>query len=168
MNTEQKPGGRILVVDDESEIREMLVETLTREGYQVTCAAHGAEALEHLRRSARPGLILLDLMMPVMDGWEFLKQKKLDPLLASIPVVVMSGIAESVRASLTGAAVNCLSKPVDRQTLCGMARLHCRPAFRAPAPPASAAAGPPATPPSPPASPSKRGLRWWMALLRRS
>lgn len=167
MNTEQKPGGRILVVDDEPEIREMLIETLTREGYQVASAAHGAEALEHLRRGALPGLILLDLMMPVMDGWEFLKQKKLDPLLASIPVVVMSGIAESVRASLTGAAVNCLSKPVDRQVLCSMARLHCRPAFRAPAPPSPPAAAAPAAQPTPPSS-AKKGLSRWIALLRRS
>ncbi len=155
-----------MIVDDEPQIREMLTETLSREGYQVASAAHGAEALELLRRSALPGLIFLDLMMPVMDGWEFLKQKKLDPLISSIPVVVMSGIAESMRPSLTGAAVNCLSKPVDRQTLCGMARLHCRPPFRAPSPSPAPAVDRPPSPPSPPSSP-RGGLRRWVGLLRR-
>ena len=80
----------ILVVDDEPECREILAALLTEEGYVVVCAEDGRQALDYMS-SSTPGLILLDLMMPNMSGWEFLERQKQDPRLAAIPVVLISG-----------------------------------------------------------------------------
>jgi CheY-like chemotaxis protein len=70
MNNTPRPQGTILVVDDDTDLREAVVEALRSEGYRVTAAKNGADALSHLRLE-RPALVLLDLMMPVMDGWRF-------------------------------------------------------------------------------------------------
>ncbi len=80
----------ILIVEDDFAIRETIAELLEGEGYAVTRASNGAEALERLRRTGKTNVILLDLMMPVMDGWEFRLRQRSDPGLASIPVVVLS------------------------------------------------------------------------------
>jgi CheY-like chemotaxis protein len=80
----------ILVVDDDHAIRESLSELLEDEGYHVAKATNGQEALEVLARVGPPCVILLDLMMPVMDGYEFMGRKTADPALASIPVVVIT------------------------------------------------------------------------------
>ena len=80
----------ILVVDDEPECREIIAALLTEEGYVVVCAEDGRQALDYMS-SSTPGLILLDLMMPNMSGWEFLERKKQDPRLAAVPVVLISG-----------------------------------------------------------------------------
>lgn len=81
----------VFVVDDDVAIRDMLAEALEDEGYHVTSASNGLEALTHLREhSASPCLILLDLNMPVMTGWEFRNLQREDPALATIPVVVVS------------------------------------------------------------------------------
>jgi CheY-like chemotaxis protein len=86
-------GGRILVVEDDPDIRETLSEALGFEGYEVTAASNGREALDALRRGPRADVILLDLMMPVMSGWEFRRVQLDDPALAGIPVVVVSASA---------------------------------------------------------------------------
>src|SRR5712691_6808566 len=85
------PHGRsILIVEDDDAVREALATFLELQGYDVVEAAHGEEALRQLR-SARPFcMILLDLMMPVMNGWEFRTHLLSDPTLASIPVVVVT------------------------------------------------------------------------------
>src|ERR1700679_2088809 len=81
----------ILIVEDDQGIRETLVEILDSEGYIVLSASNGLEALQVLRSTAvKPDLILLDLMMPVMDGLSFKAQSSQDPSLAKIPVVIMS------------------------------------------------------------------------------
>ena len=77
----------ILVVDDDPDIRDSLREVLEDEGYGTSCVANGREALDFLRSGKRPCVILLDLMMPVMDGWQFLEEQKRDPALAAIPVL---------------------------------------------------------------------------------
>ena len=82
----------VLVVDDDRDIRETLQELIQDEGYEVLTARHGAEALERLR-DHRPGLIVLDLFMPVMDSAEFRRRQLADPALAQIPVVVISAAA---------------------------------------------------------------------------
>jgi CheY-like chemotaxis protein len=82
---------QILVVEDEPDIREATSEALETEGYRVIQAAHGHEALRVLRH-VRPALILLDLMMPHMSGWELREILGRDPQLASIPVIVMSAV----------------------------------------------------------------------------
>jgi CheY-like chemotaxis protein len=85
----------ILIVEDESRIRAVLTEILEDEGYPVASARNGLEALTYLRQQAdRPHLILLDLGMPVMTGWEFRAEQQRDPTLAGIPVIVMSALPD--------------------------------------------------------------------------
>jgi CheY-like chemotaxis protein len=80
---------RVLVVDDDADIRELLVEFLGSEGYDVAAAGDGVEALERAR-AHRPDVILLDLMMPGMNGWEFRDVQLRDADLADVPVIVIS------------------------------------------------------------------------------
>jgi CheY-like chemotaxis protein len=83
-------GRWILVIDDDEDIREALGDVLGDAGYSVRVAASGDEALEMLRGADRPALILLDLMMPGMDGFGFRAAQVADPAIASIPVVIIS------------------------------------------------------------------------------
>jgi len=80
----------ILVVDDDADVRSAIAETLEDEGYRAAQAANGIAALDLARRGGTPALILLDLWMPVLDGWGFLERRAIDPALASVPVIVMS------------------------------------------------------------------------------
>lgn len=80
----------ILVVDDDSDLRETLGELLTEEGYEPRLFENGRTALESLRDGVRPSLILLDLMMPEMNGWQFREEQLKDEELRDIPVVVMT------------------------------------------------------------------------------
>ncbi|MDB4945396.1 MAG: response regulator [Labilithrix sp.] len=103
----------ILIIEDDDEIREILAEMLVDTGYEVDTARNGREGLERLRADlAAPRLVLLDLMMPVMDGWQLRREMLADPELAAIPVVVLSGAAD-VEATSSGLGVKCiLTKPV--------------------------------------------------------
>jgi CheY-like chemotaxis protein len=82
----------VMVVDDDTDIRETLTELLVEEGYVVTAFGNGRLALDALRAGQRPGVILLDLMMPVMDGWEFRRAQLADPTLDEIPVVLITAV----------------------------------------------------------------------------
>jgi CheY-like chemotaxis protein len=106
-------NARILVVEDEDTIGQVLAETLADEGYEVRRSRDGSEALEVLKRW-RPDLILLDLMMPVMDGWAFrAAQRRLGGAVSKVPVIVLSATREiSFRADELG-AVEALSKPFE-------------------------------------------------------
>jgi CheY-like chemotaxis protein len=84
----------ILIVDDNLDLRDTLADLLTLAGYPVACASNGREALDYLRSSPPPRLILLDLKMPVMTGWQFRALQLQDPALAAIPVLVLSGGAD--------------------------------------------------------------------------
>ncbi|WP_437591904.1 response regulator [Sorangium sp. So ce1000] len=119
------PLKRILVVDDDPDIRETLAELLQEEGYAVASAAHGGEALSVLRTDPRPGLILLDLMMPIMDGWQFRAEQKKDPELAAIPVVIISATGRDEFVSSLGAA-QFLKKPINLEQLLAAVEQHCR------------------------------------------
>lgn len=88
------PHGRILVVDDDAALREAISEVLEDSGYEVSCATDGADALAQLRRGALPSVILLDLAMPVMDGWAFRQVQRDDPRLAAVPTLVVSATYE--------------------------------------------------------------------------
>jgi CheY-like chemotaxis protein len=114
-----------LVVDDDPDIRDSLREVLEDEGYPVSCVGNGREALDHLQAaSPRPCVILLDLMMPVMDGWQFRKeQKKLAPELANIPLVVIT--ATGKRPVLVDAA-ELVMKPLDLNRLFEAVERYCR------------------------------------------
>ena len=111
------PRKRILVVDDNSTIRDSVAKLLERAGYAVTAAADGEEALNRLQDSEKPALILLDLCMPVMDGWQFCRAQTKDARLASIPVVLFSGESDLAdhAADLKSAAI--LEKPVHPEEL---------------------------------------------------
>jgi len=110
-----KAGGHgVLIVEDEEAIRDSLCELLTEEGYEATGAANGAEALRLLRDGLRPCLILLDLMMPVMDGWELHRQLKADPRLAAVPVVVITAADPSPADAIAAEEVLPKPLPIDR------------------------------------------------------
>jgi CheY-like chemotaxis protein len=85
----------ILVIDDDADIRDSLAEILSDEGYTVRTFANGAEALEHLRHEGTAAsLIILDLMMPGMNGWAFREVQSHDERLAAIPVITISAVAD--------------------------------------------------------------------------
>lgn len=102
---------RILVVEDHNDSREMLEEFLTEEGFTVETAVNGLQALERLRRPPRPDLVLLDLMMPVMTGWDLMARVAEEPSLWGLPVIVVSG-AGSTRP-LPHGIVASIPKPLD-------------------------------------------------------
>ncbi len=108
--------GRVLVVDDEPMVRETLGQVLKDEGYVVDLAVDGESALARVR-AARPDAILLDLMMPGMNGWEFRAAQLADPALADIPVVVLSGDGTVAAKAGTMNAAGFLRKPVELATL---------------------------------------------------
>jgi CheY-like chemotaxis protein len=111
------------VVDDDSDIRESLREVLQDEGYDVRCVGNGQEALDHLKAaSPRPCVILLDLMMPVMDGWQFRKEQKLDPDIADIPLVV---ITASGKQPVVVDAAELVMKPLDLNRLFEAIERYC-------------------------------------------
>jgi signal transduction histidine kinase len=113
---ERRATGRsLLVVEDDADIREALDGLLSMEGFRVTGCSNGREALEWLRGSIKPDVILLDLMMPVMDGWQFRVAQKEDPELATIPVLALSADATAKAAAIDADAY--LRKPVDYETL---------------------------------------------------
>ena len=95
----------ILVVDDDPDVRDAIASVLGDEGYQVTSAGNGREALEQLRKRTRPSLILLDMVMPDMDGWNFRMELKKQPELAAIPVVILSAHGNVRDAALALGAV---------------------------------------------------------------
>jgi CheY-like chemotaxis protein len=108
----------ILLVDDNRELCEALAELLSRQGHAVQCAANGSEALRLLADSqTRPALILLDLEMPVLDGWGFLAERGKDPILADVPAVIMSGSCDVAEKAKEAGAVAVMCKPVRLQTL---------------------------------------------------
>lgn len=113
----EKPLKKILIVEDDADIREVLVQVLEFEGYQVVSAENGREALDRLNIGEPPGLILLDLMMPVMDGWRFRDAQLQDPKLAGIPVVVLSADGNLQQKASIIHAAGYLKKPVELETL---------------------------------------------------
>ncbi len=112
----------VLVVEDDSDIRELFAEVLSQAGYEVVEAKNGQEALDFLRGHDRPCLILLDLMMPVLSGPELLEIMAEDERLAAVPVVVISAIAD--RGSVPGVR-RFLRKPVPSDVLRAVVAEYC-------------------------------------------
>jgi CheY-like chemotaxis protein len=106
----------VLIVEDDDDIRELMKIVLEGDGYNVNVAANGFDALEQLQAGSRPALILLDLMMPGMDGEEFLRKMHASRF-AKIPVVIMSGHGGGQKASRELYGVSCLMKPVELDEL---------------------------------------------------
>ncbi len=84
----------VLVVDDDPETRDAISEILEEEGYRVVRIENGRAALEYLRAGGRPSMILLDMMMPVMNGWQFRREQQKDPSIQRIPVVMITASEE--------------------------------------------------------------------------
>jgi CheY-like chemotaxis protein len=107
----------ILIVDDDNDVRRALTELLEEEGYSVAGAANGRVALELMRAGIRPSLILLDLMMPGMSGWEFRAAQLKNARLALIPVVVVTAASTFIDGAPTLPDIELLRKPFDLDTL---------------------------------------------------
>jgi CheY-like chemotaxis protein len=116
----------ILVVEDDSAIREVLTDVLESEGYEVLNAANGREAIQLLQHSLPPCLILLDLMMPVMNGWQFRDVQRQDPLLAPVPVVVISADSDLPSKAAAIHANDFLKKPIELNRLLDTVEHYCR------------------------------------------
>src|SRR5919108_5374291 len=104
------PSPVVLIVEDDANLRDVLAETLKFEGYDAQVAANGLHALERLQHIDPPDVIVLDLMMPVMDGWGFRDALRLMPAIRDVPVVVVSAMPPDQIGDLEAAAV--LTKPV--------------------------------------------------------
>lgn len=109
--TSAKPS--VLVVDDDVDAVDALGQILEYEGYTVATAYDGREALEYLHRHPAPNLIVLDLMMPIMNGWELRAELAKVPTLAKIPIVVMTALAQA--AKIEADAI--VAKPIDLKRL---------------------------------------------------
>jgi CheY-like chemotaxis protein len=107
---------RVLIVEDDPDTRDMLAHFLELSGFEVEKAANGHEALNALRGGDNASVILLDLMMPVMDGWEFRAAQRLDPTLSAIPVIVVTAAGPRERVPPIDADA-WLPKPVDLDRL---------------------------------------------------
>ncbi len=119
-------GPTILVVDDDIDIRDAMCLVLQHSGYRTLSAANGAEALRALGDGASVDLILLDRMMPVMDGWGFRNAQRDGPAFADIPVVVLTGDGRaSAKAEAIGAA-GYLKKPLDLDDLLAVVAHHTK------------------------------------------
>jgi CheY-like chemotaxis protein len=112
---------RVLVVEDDTDIRETVAELLIEEGYQVQTAISGRDALEHLTTTAAlPDVVLLDLMMPIMDGWTFYDHLQKDSRWSGLPIVVISADANVHEKAARLKPVACLRKPVGIDELLGV------------------------------------------------
>src|SRR5215212_3543135 len=114
----------VLVVDDDPNLVRLMSKFLKLEGFAPVPAANGEEALAYLRAGGDASVILLDLRMPVMDGWAFRREQRGDPALAQIPIVVISGVANDIAYEL-GAAAS-FNKPVSFLEVVGVVRELCR------------------------------------------
>lgn len=109
---------RILLVEDDQDIRETLREVLIAEGYAVQVASNGQEALDCLRAAVElPNLVLLDLMMPVKDGLAFRREQQSDPLLAHVPIVLMTADSHIEEKRLRMQVQAAIKKPFDLELM---------------------------------------------------
>ncbi|HKE19193.1 MAG TPA: response regulator [Kofleriaceae bacterium] len=114
-------GKIVMVIDDDEDVREVLRDFIEDIGYRPVVAANGQEGLDAIRRlDERPCVILLDLMMPVMDGWRFLEVVACDADLASIPVVISTSAPDRAPRG-----PRILAKPVDLEDFMAELRHHC-------------------------------------------
>jgi CheY-like chemotaxis protein len=114
---------RILLVEDDHAIRQMIKDVLEIQGYTVFTAANGAEGIQQLRElAAEPCVVLLDLMMPGTNGWQFLDFQRNNPQFQKIPVVVCSAYRESAKTVHPDAFIE---KPVQLPALLGTVRQFC-------------------------------------------
>lgn len=115
----------ILIVDDDEDIRDTIRSLLQLRGYTVDTAPDGQAGLERMRAGAPPALVILDFMMPRMNGEEFRVAQLGDPALSAVPVVLLTGAGEA--ASGSGPPVERIAKPIDLQALFDTVARFCAP-----------------------------------------
>jgi CheY-like chemotaxis protein len=115
------PGKLVLIVEDESYLCELIADILSAEGHYIVAAPNGLAALERLREFT-PDIILLDLMMPIMDGWEVMSVLGSDPRLSQIPVVIITAIYDVTVTEQSTNAKAILAKPFDIERLTEVVR----------------------------------------------
>jgi CheY-like chemotaxis protein len=115
----------VLIVDDDEDARCSIGVLLELHGYTVDLAENGQAALDRLRTQPPPCLVVLDLMMPGMNGWELRAQMLQDPGLSRVPVLVMSGAADLDEETGRLDAVDCMAKPIDVDRLIRTVRANC-------------------------------------------
>ena len=123
-------AGNVLIVDDDRNTRELLTMMLSTEGFHAIAAEDGLEALHMLRTIRRrapdvPCLVLLDLAMPRLSGSEFRRAQLGDPIVARVPVAVMSGAIDLEQRARTMGAVATVAKPIDDDALMSVVRRYC-------------------------------------------
>jgi CheY-like chemotaxis protein len=119
-----KPDNVILIVDDDEDVRDSLRLVLEGEGCAVETVTNGLEALRYLRSHGAPCLVLLDLMMPIMNGWDFLVEKDADPTIAQVAVVVVTAAGEAQVRALAGNR-QVLPKPLKVEDLLAAVKQQC-------------------------------------------
>jgi CheY-like chemotaxis protein len=131
LTTHERHLASILIVEDDKAIRDELAETLRSEGYKIAVASNGAHALAWLQKGLAPTVILLDLAMPVMDGWQFRAKQLEDPRYASIPVVLLTDVGRAGEAVEALHAAGCMRKPFAVDPLLDILD-HCNPSRSTP------------------------------------
>jgi CheY-like chemotaxis protein len=125
MVTRQTANKNVLVIDDDFDIRDLVICLLQTNGYKATGVSNGQEAITHLQSGHPADLIILDLMMPIMDGWEFRAVQQNDPRLGSIPVVLISATDEVQEQVGLLKAADYIRKPIDFGVLLETVGRHC-------------------------------------------
>ena len=121
----------VLIVDDDVNLQVLLTTFLEDAGYTVHTAATGADALRHVRQAAElPDVLLLDIAMPVMTGWGFLREQHHDPRLAAIPVILMTALGWFDHEDTPPAVVAALPKPLDLTELEALLAVFARPSLQ--------------------------------------
>jgi len=132
-NTHKSAGGDrtssatcspVLIVADDEDLRDMMAQFLLVEGFRPETVSNGQEALDYLRKGPTPSVILLDMMMPIMDGWEFRREQQRDPRVANVPVIVLSALDRTRVGDIGEAAF--MKKPLDFDRLLDLVRRYCR------------------------------------------
>lgn len=117
----------ILLVEDDDSLGSILADVLQDQGYHVLLASNGKEALNYLSTEPPPRLILLNLVMPAMNGWKLREHLKHVPELASIPVIVLSGVRHLDKKAASLGATDCFAKPYNLKRLVDTVQQYCQP-----------------------------------------
>jgi CheY-like chemotaxis protein len=126
--TQPSADGPIMIIEDDADLRDGIAYLLEASGYQVAAASDGEDALEQLGRGVRPCLILLDLLMPRKDGFQFRSEQMQSPSYAGIPTIAYSGIytGSGLREKALDLGITTvLEKPVDYDTLLDLVEQYC-------------------------------------------
>ncbi len=122
MNKNDSYCHSILIVEDDDDIRNALADLLEDEGYHTEAAINGKDALEKLEEIPKPCLVLLDMMMPIMNGRQFLDEVMKDAYLAPIPILIVSAVADKTN---TEGSVGFLKKPIDIDVVLNVVAQYC-------------------------------------------